>query len=140
MRRVTIAAGVVLCAAALWWLVVREAPPAAPAGIVVTRGAVDPASRAPARAPAPLAASAGVGPDVVAQILADAGEPGAQLHDVRLVGERGQIACGRKTAAEGQASRPFVWLRDAHIVAMDGSVEYAHAALLCQDGAIPGAP
>lgn len=90
-----------------------------------------------ARNPPPSAVAkpdaSGIPPTIKAQILRDAGDPGAELRAVRLIDNHQEIACGEIRRSSSMRYARFVWLAvPAKVIAEEnGGGAYAQVAPLC---------
>jgi hypothetical protein len=72
-------------------------------------------------------------PAIEAQILRDAGDPGAKLRSVRFVDKQQQMGCGEIMRTNANKYARFVWLAVPAKVMVDdkGGGDYAQVAPLC---------
>lgn len=79
-----------------------------------------------------------ISPEAEREILADAGDLAGALRDVKLAGERQQIACGEIMTTNSRKFDQFIWLGDASkVVVDDGRGVFAQLAPLCDGKGLP---
>lgn len=114
----------------------------ADAGEILIADAPEPprptATASPAN-PVARAQPSGIAPQIEARIIADSGDPGAQLRAVKLAGDRQQIACGEIAGSSGRQYVRFIWFEDIRkTISEDSRGTYAQFALLCDGKGMAG--